>query len=901
MDREVGDVPLAVDVGSQEDLARALRQLRRRHARRHGYTELTYRELAARSGYAHGVIGDYFTGKILPSTDRLDVLVALLGATGEEQRAFATVRDRIDERRRQPAAVRTTADSRATSFSASRSQSAGGVGQQEPAEAAAQDRVPVSERSIRGARTNGAAAATRTLPRDIASFTGRVAELRQLEGAEFPDGVVGIHVIVGMAGIGKTALAVHAGHRLATRFPDGQIFLPLHGHTPGQRPVDPVDALASLLLTVGVSVSHIPPHLEPRIGMWRDYVAGKRLLLLLDDAVGHEQVRPLLPGSAGSLVLVTSRRNLTALEDGSAISLDTLTAGEASGLLVQLASRPDLSPDDPAVSDITRLCGHLPLAVAMLGRQLHHHPAWSVADLATDLARSRDHRLELMHAENASVAAAFDLSYQDLSADQQRLFRYLGLHSGNDIDAYAAAALTGTDLATSRRNLEALYDQHLLSEPAHGRYHLHDLIREHARALAATDPLSERDAATDRILDFYVHTASTAIRHVARRQPVASVKPPTAAPDLPDRETAVAWLSAERLNLHAAADQAASCGRPGHAIAISGVIHGYLCSYGHWDQALALHRTALDAARQAGDRCAEPSVLTDLGVVQRLTGATSSALSSFAAALDLCRDLGDRPGEADALNELGVTQYVTGDPASVASLSRAVDAYRALGDRSSEGAALNDLGIAQMESGDVRAAAVGFTQALELHRSLGDRLWEANALNNIGAVQRMTGDYLAAAASHGQALELYRNLGNQLGEANALNNMGIVQYLTGDYVSAAASHTKALELYRTLGNRFGEAMVLNSMGELELASATAARAAAYHEQALAVAAAIASPIEEARAQEGIGRCHLQDGRTDEGGRWLFQAFSIYQRTRSPHAQRLATVLHDHGLWPGDSS
>jgi tetratricopeptide (TPR) repeat protein len=849
LDRDVGNVPPGIDIGSREDLARALRELRRRDARQHGYTELTYRELAARTGYAHGVIGDYFTGKILPSTDRLDVLVALLGATGEEQRAFATARDRIDE-------------SAGTS-------------------------APMP-------RTHGAAA-TRTLPRDIAAFVGRTAELRQLETAMVPDGRTAVHEIVGMAGVGKTALAVHAAHRLAAHFPDGQIFLPLHGHTPGQRPVDPADALASLLLTAGVSVAQIPPHLEQRTALWRDNVAGKRLLLLLDDAAGHEQVRPLLPGCGGSLVLVTSRKNLTALEDSSALSLDILLPAEAAELLIRLASRPGLSPDDPAVSDVTRLCGYLPIAVAMLGRQLRHHPAWTVASLAGELARSRDHRLELMYAENVSVGAAFDLSYQDLSADQQRLFRYLGLHSGDDIDAYAAAALVGTDLATAGRDLAGLYDQHLLGEPVPGRYRFHDLIREYACSLAETAQPSERDAATDRVLDFYLYTASTATRHIARLQVAEDRTPPAAGPLLPHRQAAIDWLDAEHLNVHAAATLAAGSGRPGHAVAISTVMHGYLCSYGHWDQAIALHRTALEAARRGSDRSTEPRVLTNLGIVQRLTGDNSSALSSFTAALELSRALGDRPGEATALNELGVTQYVTGDPSAIASLSRAVDAYRALGDRANEGAALNDLGIVQMESGDVQAAEVGFTRALDLHRSLQDRLWEANALNNIGVVQRMTDDYPAAAASHGQALELYRNLGNRLGEANALNNMGTVQFLSGDYVSAAASQRQALELYRNLGNRLGEAIALNSIGELELVSATAATAAAHHDQALAIAAAIDAPMEEARAHEGVGRCYLQDGRTSEGVLRLRRALDIYRRTGSPHAARLVRALDDHGL------
>ena len=322
-------------------------------------------------------------------------------------------------------------------------------------EAAARGRSPeVSPVSDPGPGDGSAAAATRTLPRDTSGFTGRTAELARLTAGladtAATGGVVGIHAIGGMAGIGKTTLAVHAAHRLAGRFPDGQIFLPLHAHTPGQRPVDPADALASLLLAAGLGAQAIPAGLDARAGWWRDYLAGKKVLLVLDDAAGHEQVRPLLPGTAGSLVLITSRRRLTALEDAAVISLDTLPPDEAAELLARLAARPDLEPGEAGVAEIARLCGYLPLAIGMLARQLHHHPAWTPAGLAAELAAARD-RLELMQAENLSVAAAFDLSYQDLTAGQRRLFRRLGLHPGPDIDAHAAAALDGTSLATARR------------------------------------------------------------------------------------------------------------------------------------------------------------------------------------------------------------------------------------------------------------------------------------------------------------------------------------------------------------------------------------------------------------------------------------------------------------------
>jgi transcriptional regulator with XRE-family HTH domain len=343
-----------------------------------------------------------------------------------------------------------------------------------------------------------AAAATRALPRDIAAFSGRQAELAELLGtlatAADDGGVVEIHAIDGMAGIGKTTFAVHAAHRLAPGFPDGQFFLPLHAHTAGQRPVDPADALASLLLTAGVAAAQIPPGLEARAARWRDVVAGKKILLLLDDAVGHEQVRPLLPGTAGSLVLVTSRRRLTALQDAAVVSLDVLPPDEAAALLVRLAARPGLSARDAAVGEITGLCGHLPLAIGMLASQLRHHPAWTATSLAAELADTRD-RLAVMHTENLSVGAAFGLSYQDLTDDQQRLFRRLGLIPGPDFDAYAAAALDATSLAAARRGLDELYEQHLLAELARGRYQMHDLLREHARALAAAGDPAESDQA----------------------------------------------------------------------------------------------------------------------------------------------------------------------------------------------------------------------------------------------------------------------------------------------------------------------------------------------------------------------------------------------------------------------
>jgi len=858
--------------------------------------QLTQEELAAAAGVSTRAVSDLERGIIRsPRKDTARLLADALNLTGDARSAF---------------------------------------------EATARGRLPANDLRVAGEQVGTTAVATRTLPRDSASFVGRQPELRRLISAlqtmGDSGGVVRIQAIGGMAGVGKTTLAVHAAHQIASQFADGQIFLQLHGFTPGQRPVDPADALASLLLTAGVSAQQIPPGLEPRARLWRDYLAGKRLLLLLDDAAGHEQVRPLLPGTAGSLVLITSRRHLTALEDAQTISLDTLPPAAAAELLIKLAGRADLDPDNVAVNEITRLCGYLPLAIGMLGRQMYHHPAWSADGLAADLASARDDRLPLMQAENLSVAAAFDLSYQDLPVDQQRLFRRLGLHPGTDIDAFAVAALDGTDLATARRNLEALYDQYLLIELARGRYRLHDLIREHTRALAATDPATEREAALSRLLDYYLHTARRADRHLARRTPAttadAIVTPPRYFPELPTREDAVRWMDAERLNLHTLADYAASHQRPGHAAAISSALHGFLRSQGHWDQARSVHRAAADVTRWAGDRLAEANALTDLGTMQQVTGEYPAAVatleraielhrgfddpvgeanalnrlgvvqylmteypaagSSLSRALELYRGTEDRRGEANALTDIGVVQYITGDyPAAIASRTRALELYRGLDYQLGEASALADIGVVQRVTGDFSEAARNCTQALELYRRFGYRIGEANALNNLGALLRVTEDYPEATASLSRALTLCRDLGYRIGEANVLNHLGAVQRALGDYPAAAASIAQSLDICRNLGNRLGEVGGLNNLGLLQRTTGDYLAAQATLAQALELSRALGHPQGEAEALNATGELRLETGAPAQARTHFGQALAIATQigTRPETARALAGI------------
>jgi tetratricopeptide (TPR) repeat protein/transcriptional regulator with XRE-family HTH domain len=772
---------------------------------------------------------------------------------------------------------------------------------------------PVRERFVAAARGRGpaagvlaargggpgafAAAATRSLPRDIAAFTGRQAELARLIGGidalAAAGGVVGIHAVGGMAGVGKTTFAVHAAHRLAGAFPDGQFFLPLHGHTAGHRPVDPADALASLLLTAGVAAAQIPPGLDARAGRWRDQVADKKILLLLDDAASSEQVRPLLPGSGGSLVLVTSRRRLSALDETTAISLDTLPPGEAAGLLVLLAGRAGPSPADPAVAELTRLCGYLPLAIGMVARQLHHHPAWTAGGRAAELAAAVD-RLELLATENLSVTAAFDLSYAGLTPGQQRLFRRLGLHPGAEIDGYAAAALDGTDLAAARRGLEALYDQYLIAEPAQGRYRLHDLIREHARALAGRlDPDGDRDQATGRLLDYYQHTAARADALLARqpRPAPAGGAAAAAVPGLAGREQALAWARAERASLLACLDHAAGTGQHARVIALTAGLTGLLRSDGPWADAITRHEAAVHAARHLGDWLGQANALNDLGDVRRLTDDYPAAAQALEQALDLYRDLGDRLGQANAVSNLGTVRWATGEyPAAAQDYERALGIYRDLGDRLGRANALKDLGLVRQRTGEYPAAAQALKQALDLYRDLGDRLGRANALNYLGIVRRLTGDYPAAAGALEQALRIYLDLGDRNGQANALSDLGATRRLAGDYPAAAGALEQALDIYRVLRRRGGEVVALNERGTLYRVSGDLAQAEGCHQQALDLARAIASAWDEAHALAGLGRCALAGGHTAEAADGLRRALEIFQQIGAAEAAEVSAEL-----------
>jgi DNA-binding SARP family transcriptional activator len=737
-----------------------------------------------------------------------------------------------------------------------------------------------------------APAVLRQLPATVAHFAGRAGELAALTGlldragGELP-GTVVISAIDGMPGVGKTALAIQAGHLVADRFPDRQLFADLHGHTPGRPPADPAGVLAALLAADGVDPRYLPPDLDGRAAMWRDRMAGQRVLLILDNAASSAQVAPLLPGTAGSLVLITSRRFPSDLPAAAEVPLDVLPPGDASAMFQGLAPR--AAGDPELVAELVALCGYLPLAISLLARLFARHRSWALADL---IAETRA-RLLTVTAENRTVAAAFEASYQDLDTSRQRFFRYLGLHPGPEIDAYVAAALAGLPLGEAAGHLDALHGARLLDEPVPRRYRMHDLIRQYARSLASGEPASQQEQATTRLFDYYQHTAQAADAHLARTAAGRSVRAPAAAPGLPSRNQALAWMSAERANLLACIDDAAARHDHDRLAGLTAAVAAHLRSHGPWPLAITLHTAAVRAAQHLGDRRGEARALNDLGEMRLATSGYRDAADVLGQARDLCRALGDRPGQARALLNLGITRQQTDDRlAATAALQQALEIYRDTGDRPGEAIALLHLGDVRRVANDYGAAADAVKGALEIYRDTGDRPGEANSFFYLGVVRHMTGDFHGAAVPLEQALTMSRRTGSRLIEANALCWLGDARRATGDFPGAAGVLEQSRDIYRSLGGRLGEANALCWLGAVRQATGDFPGAAGVLEQARDIYRNIGDRMGQANVLCRLAGALHASGDLPAAAELLEQAQATYRDIGDQHGE--AEALNQAG-------
>lgn len=756
-----------------------------------------------------------------------------------------------------------------------------------------------------------------TLGRGSPAFTGRDHEIEELinnvRRAKASSGVLPVHAIDGMPGVGKTAFAIHVGHLLAPQFPDGQILLDLCAHTEGRDPVAPLDALASLLKMVNIPAGRIPIDLNERSALWRTEVAERSMLLILDNVASYAQIEHLLPGSPFSLVLVTSRRRLAALE-AAPLALETLSPEESVDMFIRLSGRGD--NDSDSVAKLVQRCGYLPLAIALLGGRFRTLTAWTVPDLIADMEKAPQ-LLSGMRAEDRAVDAAFSLSYRHLLPAQRHMFQHLGLNPGEDITAEAAAALADISTAEAADSLRDLHIDHLIEERVRGRYRMHDLMRSYSAGLAKEDAADFAHATRERLFVYYTETATNAEIGLA-----------TSWQDSHSAYSeALQWFSAEHSNLLACARYAASNDHHIHVIWLAAHMADFLTRVGPWDEAINLHIAAVDASIYLSDRSCEARALNNLGVVLRLTGYYPKAIEALQRAFELSQSLDDQQGQADSLNRLGAVLWLSGDcpratkvlgkaleiyqhlvdlrgqaetlysiagvhritanyTGAAAVLSQALGYFDALADHRGRAHVLNRLGVILESTGDHGGAAEAFTAALTIFQDLGDESGQADAMDDLGAVMRLKGEYASAAPLHERALVLYRALGDRRGQADALDNLGFLRILTGDPPGATRALQQALDLFELIGDHHGQAEVLNHLGLLHLTLGRIDEATATHRRAEALASSVGSQIEEARAQEGLGRCELAAGDIPNAKIALLAAQKIYEEIGA------TTLLHE---------
>jgi DNA-binding SARP family transcriptional activator/tetratricopeptide (TPR) repeat protein len=649
------------------------------------------------------------------------------------------------------------------------------------------------------------------LPRDVSYFTGRRLALERLMSvSQAPDGATAmvISAIDGMAGVGKTTLAVHAAHHLTSRFPDAQLFVDLHAHTPGRAPMTPSAALDKLLRALGLGAEVIPSDLEDRSALWRAQLALRRVLVVLDNATDTTQVKPLLPGSPRSLALVTSRQRLTDL-DANLVSLDVMPIADAQDLFVRVVcdDRPLAEPD--ATEEVLRLCGGLPLAIQIAGARLRHRKSWTVSYLASRL-RDDHRRLEELEADDLSVATAFSLSYEQLANSEKRTFRLLGMIPGADIEPHAAGALLECQPKDAEEKLETLVDAHLLQQPLPSRYRFHDLIRTHAASLASTsDHEGNRRTALTRLFDHYLSTASEAMHLVApterAHRPTLSARAPVTV-NVSSYDQALGWLNAEHANLIAMSRHAVSHGWPIHTSQLSSTLWRYFHICGNHDDALAVHTNALAAASAVGNVLFEADALASRGYINWWLGRYQQALADCQASVRIAADRGDRSLEGRALHALGLvhTRLGSNEEAREA-LQRTLAAGRETGDQILKGYALRGLGEVYLNLGEQRAAMTSYEEAVSIARRVGNSTIEGYALRALSEIYSSLNHHGKALTHCLRSLELARRSGNRNIENRALRTLGEIHRHLGEPEESCRRFEEALHLAKETGNRYEEA------------------------------------------------------------------------------------------------
>lgn len=635
------------------------------------------------------------------------------------------------------------------------------------------------------------------LPTDLAAFTGRQGEIDEVLGLVTGDGpdpdgtappelgrsAVIISAIGGMAGIGKTTLAVHWAHRIAPRFPDGQLYLNLRGFDPTGSAISPAEAIHGFLSALGVPPQRIPAGLDAQIGLYRSLLAGRRVLVVLDNARDVDQVRPLLPGSPGCFAIVTSRDRLAGLVAGEGahpLTLGLFPAGAARDLLARRLGTERVAAEPAAVDEIIRYCAGLPLALAIVAARAATHPRFPLAAIAAEL-REAHGSLDAFTGADAAIDArtVFSWSYRTLTPDAGRLFRLLCLHPGPTTGAAAAASLTGAPLRQVKSALAELTGAHLVNEVTPGRYAYHDLLRAYATELATElDGEPVRRDAVHRLLDHYVHTGYQGGRHLAplpEPVPLAPPRPGVVVEEFTVRASAMAWFDRERPGLPGLVELATRTGLDTHVWHLGWAARPYLDLQGHWRDWLHFAGAALASAERLADPVARAHAHRVLGLAYHQPGRHDEAAAHLRQALDLFRQLDDHAGQA-ATHRLIATRLA--------------------------------------RQGQLREALRRTEHALTLYRTAGDELGQGNALNEVGYLRAMLGEHRQGLTDCQSALELLQRLGHRRAESAAWDSLGYAHRHLGDYPQAIACYRRAAQLREAEGERFALAKTLNRLGDV---------------------------------------------------------------------------------------
>jgi tetratricopeptide (TPR) repeat protein/DNA-binding SARP family transcriptional activator len=783
-----------------------------------------------------------------------------------------------------------------------KAEEAAGPDRVHPALAQARHVVSGGNRRLRPAARLSAVAPFQ-LPADTVHFTGRSDQLTRLVGL-WPTnrgdrdgavpGTVVISAVAGMAGVGKTALAVHAAHQLAGQFDEGVLFVDLRGFTPGADPVTPEHALDYLLRGLGVPGDQIPPDLDTRAALYRTVLARRRVLIVLDNAVDETQLQPLLPSAPGCWVLITSRRHLAGLDDAVHLSLPVLPTVDAAALFRALVADRATPADAHIIEKIVSLCGHLPLAIRIAAARLRSSRASTPARLLAELAEvlGTGKGLDWLSDGHRAVTAALDVSYRHLTQDQRYAFRLLGLHPGVDIEPYALAALADTTIDHSRRLLDHLHAVSLIDQTDYRRYTLHDLVATYASTLAHHDPEPDQDAALDRLFDHYAYTTSVAMTLAhpwdaaypweadQRPRPPATDTP---TPSLNDERRALLWLDTELNNILAAAHHAPNHGRPDHTSHQATALHRHFRIRGRHTDAGALHNLALEHSRRTGNRAGEHNALAGLSTIHLWQGRYELSADCDQRALAIAREIGNRTGEQLALHGLGEVHRVQNRFAPATDyLKRALVIAHDTSNRIAEQDLLHNIGALHQSLGRYEEAIDCYERMLAIDRDIGHHSGEQSALQGLGDVQWLQGRHKPAAEIYRQVLAMARDTSNPIREQFALCALGNVHRELADYRSAADYYQQALTIARQTGDRDCQFEAHQGLGRVHHATGHHHEALDHHHTALELATDLGQPTDQARAHDGLARTRHALGDTAHSRHHWHAALDILTNLNLDH-------------------